>query len=208
MASISVSSPQPYWHKAFLGMLPAILKHAKCAFAYLKPEARAEAVQEVVANACQAYARLVELGKTAVAHPIALARYGVRQSRDHRKVGGHLNIKDVLSKYCQTRKGVVVERLNRFDKTEEAWYEVVVEDKHAGPADTARVRLDFSDWLDSLKRRDRRIAEALAVGNRTADVARKFKISAGRISQLRREFAESWRKFVGDEPEDAAPLAA
>ena len=50
-----------------MAMLPQILTHAKCAFAHLKPEARAEAVQEVVANSCQAYARLVEQGKTDIA---------------------------------------------------------------------------------------------------------------------------------------------
>jgi len=148
----------------------------------------------------------VDLGKTDIAYPMALARYGVKQTRDHRKVGGHLKIKDVLSRYCQTRKGVVVQRLDKFDKTEEVWQEALVEDKTAGPAEIARTRIDFSDWLAPLKRRDRRIAESLAAGNRTADVARKFKISAGRISQLRRELAESWRKFVGDEP--GAALAA
>jgi DNA-directed RNA polymerase specialized sigma subunit len=67
------------------------------------------------------------------------------------------------------------------------------------------VRCDFSDWLKSLKRRDRRIAEVLAVGERTQNVAKRFKVSAGRVSQLRRELAESWRAFVGDEP---APEAA
>src|SRR5208283_4431535 len=101
-------------------------------------------VQEVVANACQAYARLVEQGKTAVANAIALARYGVKQTRDHRKVGGHLNVRDILSRYCQTRKGVVVERLDKFDKTEEVWQEGLVEDKTAGPAEIARTRIDFS----------------------------------------------------------------
>jgi hypothetical protein len=113
---VSVASPaspalRPSWHKAFLALLPAILRHAKIAFAYLKPEARSEAVAEVVANACQAYARLVELGKTDIAYASALSRYGVRQTRDHRKVGGHLNVLDVLSKYCQNRKGLAVERL-------------------------------------------------------------------------------------------------
>jgi len=200
MVSASAPDPRPQWHKAFMAFLPQILTHAKCAFSFLKPEARSEAVQEVVANACQAYARLVELGKTDIAYPIALARYGVRQTRDHRKVGGHLNIKDILSKYCQNRKGIIVERLDTFGSQEKAWEEVFVEDCHTGPADTARVRLDFSEWLASLKRRDRRIAELLAEGDRTADVARKFKISAGRISQLRRDLAESWRRFVGDEP--------
>ena len=182
MVSASAPDPRPHWHKAFLGMLPQILTHAKCAFSFLKPEARAEAVQEVVANACQAYARLVELGKTDVAYPIALARYGVKQTRDHRKVGGHLNVKDVLGKYCQNRKGITVERLDKFDRAENVWEEILVEDRHAGPAATACARLDMDSWLKSLPVRHRRIAQYLSLGNQTSQAARKFKVSAGRIS--------------------------
>ena len=51
-----------------------------------------------------------------------------------------------------------------------------------------------------------RIAESLAEGNRTLDVARRFKVSPGRISQIREEFRQSWDEFHG-EPVDAAALA-
>jgi hypothetical protein len=46
------ASPAPSdWHRKFLVMLPAILTHTRVAFRYLKPEARSEAVQEVVCSA-------------------------------------------------------------------------------------------------------------------------------------------------------------
>ena len=63
IASESVSV-KPEWHVSFLRMLPAIVTHARIAFRHLDPEAREEAVQEVVCNACRAVARLAELGKT------------------------------------------------------------------------------------------------------------------------------------------------
>ena len=66
------------------------------------------------------------------------------------------------------------------------------------------MRLDFAAWLGSLKRRDRRIAETLALGNRTSEVAKKFKVSEGHVSQIGRELAQSWRRFVGDGPTKAA----
>ena len=133
-ATACPASPAPRrWHKAFLAMLPQIIQHAKFAFRHLKPEARGEAVQEVVCNSLKAFVRLVQLKKTDIAYPTALASYGVRQTRDGRKVGGHLNVKDVLSKYCQEHKDVTVERLDRFDTTEEAWQEVLVEDSIAAP---------------------------------------------------------------------------
>ncbi len=200
MVSAASPAPRPSWHKAFLALLPAILRHAKIAFAYLKPEARQEAVQEVVANACQRYASLVEQGKTDIAYATALARYGVKQTRDHRKVGGHLNVLDVLSKYCQRHKGLTVERLDKFDHAENVWEEILVEDKYAGPAQTAASRIDIDSWFKSLPVRHRRIAQYLSLGNRTADAAKKFRLSAGRISQLRKELAANWRKFIGDEP--------
>jgi RNA polymerase sigma factor (sigma-70 family) len=187
-------------------MLPKIVSYARNAFKHRDPEAREDLIQEVVANACVAFKALWDRGKQALAYATVLANYGIRQVRDHRKVGGKLNIKDVLSPYCQKRKGVKVERLDHFDEDENAWEEAVVEDTRSAPvSEIVAFRVDFADWLKSLRRRDRRIAKFLALGNRTSDTARKFNVSQGRVSQLRRELAESWRAFVGDEP---APEAA
>jgi len=117
-----------------------------------------------------------------------------------RKVGNRLNVREVLSKYAQRSKGFVVERLDHFDDEENAWKQAVIQDTRTAPVpDIVSFRVDFSDWLRRLPRRDRRIAESLALGNRTRDVAKRFDVSAGRISQLRRELSRSWRAFVGDE---------
>ncbi len=125
------SKPSPTWHQPFLAMLPAICKSARLAFRHLDPETREEQTQEVVCNALRAYVRLVQLGKVELAYPTVLARYGIAQVNDGRRVGGQLNIHDVSSVYCQQRKGVTVERLDKYDREEEAWREIVVEDKRA-----------------------------------------------------------------------------
>ena len=188
----------PAWHADFLEMLPAIETHAKVAFRDLKPEAKEEAVQEVVANATAAYARLVERGKTDLAYPSVLARFAVAQVKDGRKVGSRLNVRDISSPYCQMRKGITVERLDHYDKIAGEWLEILVEDRHATPADVAASRLDFAAWLKSLPRRYRKIATKLATGETTGRVARMFRVSAARISQLRRQLKASWDEFVGD----------
>jgi hypothetical protein len=193
----------PAWHEVFLRLLPAIRQHARISFRHLTPERREDCIEEAICNACCAVARLAELNKLDLAYAGPLARYGVAQVRDGRKVGCRLNIKDVLSPYCQKRKEIIVERLDKFDDEENQWMEAVVEDLHTPVFDQVQFRCDFPAWLGTLRRRDRRIAETLAVGNRTQDVARKFKVSEGRISQLRRELAESWAQFVGDNPTDA-----
>ncbi|MGO9109783.1 MAG: hypothetical protein ACLP9L_11165 [Thermoguttaceae bacterium] len=201
-------APRRRWHRQFLALLPQIVTHAKIAFRHLKPEARAEMVEEVVCNAMQAFVRLVQLKKTDIAYAAPLAAYGCKQARDGRKVGGHLNCLDVSSDYCQRLKGIVVERLDRRDPDDDkSWQEVLVEDRRSDASQIVQTKLDFSDWLASLKRRDRRIAEFLAQGETTKAAARKFKVSAGRISQLRKGLYASWNRFVGDEP-DGAALAA
>ena len=169
----SSKSAVPTWHKTFLAMLPAIRRHARVCFRHLGPDAREDAIHEVVCNACVAIARLAELGKLDLAYATVLAKFGVAQVRDGRRVGCSLNCHDVSSSYCQRVKRITVERLDRYDTEEDAWQEIVVEDRTAGPADVAATRMDFAAWLRSLPRRDCRIAENLALGNRTSDVARE-----------------------------------
>ena len=198
----------PAWHAGFLAMLPAIVTHARICFRRLDPEAREETIQEVIANALVAYTRLYALGKVDLAYPTVLARFAVAQVNGGRKVGNRLNVREVLSKYAQRSKGFVVERLDHFDDEENAWKQAVIQDTRTAPVpDIVSFGVDFSDWLRRLPRRDRRIAESLALGNRTRDVAKRFDVSAGRISQLRRELAKSWRTFVGEESHAAEAAA-
>jgi hypothetical protein len=179
-------------------MLPVIVMHARFIFQHLDAEARDEAVQEVVANACQAYARLVERNCTGVARPFVLAWYGIRQYREGRRVGTPLNVKDVSSSYAQQRKGITVERLDKYDREDGCWQEILIEDRNSTPADLAASRIDFPAWLATLSRRDRKIALKLAVGESTGRTARQFRLSKAPISQLRRELKLAWERFTGD----------
>jgi len=186
----------PGWHARFLDLLPAIRRYALIAFRQLRGEARDEAVQETIANAFVAYARLVERRRGHLAFPTVLARFAVAQIHAGRRVGTRLNIGDILSPYARRRQQIVLQRLNHFDRHEAAWREVVVEDRRAGPTETAAMRIDFAAWLGSLPDRRRRIAELLATGESTGETAQQFGVTAGRVSQLRRELKDSWDLFV------------
>lgn len=190
--------PAPAWHQRFLTMLPAIETHARLVFRHLDPEAREDAVEETIANALVAFVRLVQLQKTDVAYPSALARYAVAQIHDGRRVGNRLNVRDVLSPYAQKQKDIQVERLDRFDKEDDCWVEAVVEDHRTPVPEQAAFRCDFPAWLASLPRRNRRIAVSLSLGHSTSEVAKRFRVSPGRVSQLRREMHQSWDEFHGD----------
>jgi hypothetical protein len=201
MIAIPNSRPQrcvPRWHAQFLTFLPIIIGCARKAFADRDPESREDLVEEVVVNALIAFKRLYDKGKVDVAYPSVLALYGIRQVKDHRRAGCRLNIREVLSEYAQQRKGFKVERLDRFDKREKAWIEILVEDRRSGPAEIVASRLDFAAWLRSLSKRDRRMAVTLASGETTGETAKQFGVSPSRISQVRRELQQSWNHFVSE----------
>ncbi len=175
----------PAWHPVFLEMLPAIQRHARISFRHLDAEAREDLVQEVIANSLVAFLRLFTLGKFELAYPSVLARYGAAQAREGRRVGGHLNSNDVMSRYAQRRRGFEVE-----------WIDAMVpEDRSATPAEVATARMDIRAWLETLTPRNREIAALLAAGESTGETAKRFGLSSGRISQLRGELCGSWERF-------------
>ena len=178
----------------FLDMLPSICSQARRAFRQLRPEHKDELVQEVVVNAYCAFVRLVRRGKTDAAFATPLASFAICQVISGRRVGAKLSPQDVTSLRAKAL-GIVIQRLDAFDEEQGQWREVLVEDRHATPADIAAARIDVAAWLRSLSPRNRRIAKTLALGETTTDVARKFNLSRPRISQLREELRASWEKF-------------
>jgi len=196
-----VSQPKPAtpdWHDTFLKFAPVIATHARLCFRHLAPEARAEAIQNALCNACAAVARLAELNKLDICYPTVLARFAVAQTRDGRMLGRPLNCRDISSRYCQRLKVLRLERLDEYDSEEQAWKEVLVPSRTCTPAELAASRIDFPCWLRTLGRRDRKIAQYLGLGNTTGETARKFGLSEGRVSQLRRELKTAWEKYQGE----------
>jgi hypothetical protein len=191
-------------------MLPTITRIAHQNFSHLDPEAKEEATAEVVAAAFIMFVGLVRDGRESLAFPSVLGMYGVRRVRIGRMAATPMNVRDVSSVYCQVKKNIRLERLDTFDCNTQSWLEILVEDKHATPADIARVRIDFADWLRTLPRRTRRLAETLSTGETTSKTAKRFHVSAGRISQLRRQLYEAWLEFTGegDGPVTATGAAA
>jgi hypothetical protein len=184
----------------FLELLPTIRRVARIAFRGWGAEAREDAVAEIIANSFAAFARLVARGKVDVAFGTALARYAIRQFHGGRRVGNRFTVRDVMSPAAQRRRGFAVERLDHVDPDTGEWIEAVVDDASTPVADQAAFRCDFPTWLRQQNCRNRRITEALALGHTTADVARRFRVSAARVSQLRRELYDSWNQFHGEAP--------
>jgi len=179
----------------FVEMLPRIRRQASVAFRRLRPDRKDELIQEVVANAYCAFVRLVDRGKADIAYAAPLAKFAIWQVTAGRQVGTKQSLRDVLSPQAHAAGEITVERLDEFDHEQGELRAALIEDRRATPADTAAARIDVAAWLCSLSNRSRRIAMTLAMGESTSGVARQFKVSPARISQLREELKASWERF-------------
>ena len=193
------------WQSNFLTLLPAVQQHARIRFRHLAPLAREEATAEAVARACVNYAHLARQRKLHCVYTGNLATFAVYAVRGGRHVGGRQSCRCVLSPLAQRKQHLSVVSLSPWHPREESWCDLLVASRKVSPADQAGFNVDFAAWLAQWPPRHRRIIHLLAAGSRTLDVARKFGVSEARISQLRREFQQSWEQFQGDTARVAAP---
>jgi hypothetical protein len=196
------------WNDRFLELLPAIREQAEYAFRRVPVDAQEELVQETIAASYGLFVSLCRRGRSALVYPTPLAKFAIRHVREGRRIGSRCNSLDITSPCTGVAKRTTIERLDQFNPLRGEWQEVLVEDHTAGPAEIAMTRLDFASWLSTLSNRDRQLAEKLALGETTGRVAHTFRISAARVSQLRRELCANWHRFVGELTDAGAPSLA
>ena len=175
-------------------LLPTIERMARRAFRFRPSDICRELVAEVIARAYVMYRRLVDRGRVALAYSTALARFAIRQVKSGRRLGSPQNVRDLLA---EVRPATRASQVVRWSRPEPRGWEEVIADPRASPADIAICRVDFSDWLNRLGRLKRAVAERLASGDTTSEAAHHFRVSPGRISQLRRELHADWAEFQG-----------
>jgi hypothetical protein len=197
----------------FLAILPRIEMHAQIQFRYLKcPGRRADAIAEVIALAWKWFLRLVEQGKEIDEFVSVLADFAVRHVRAGRRLCGQEPIQEILSQRAQQRHGIRVEALpcctrrSRADLYSDphgqdhldAFEERLRDNTRSPVPDQAAFRIDYPAWLLRLGQRQREIAQDLAQDCGTGELAHRHKLSAGRISQMRRELHLDWQRFHGE----------
>jgi hypothetical protein len=198
IAPLQTKRPQilgPLYQEQFLEMLPQIRGQARRAFRRLQRELREDLIQEVIANAFCAFVSLVRRGRANAAYATPLANFAIRQAIAGRRVGSSSRIHDVTSPFaCAVR----VNQVERLDGKQGGWRAALVEDRRATPADIAAARIDVAAWFRAMSKSHRRIAQALAIGGTTSEVARQFGLSAARVSQMRRLLKANWEAFQGE----------
>jgi hypothetical protein len=185
--------------------LPRIERHARIRFRHLCcPQCRDDAVAETVALAWRWYLRLVERGKGPAEFVSTFAGYAARAVRRGRRVCGQEAGQEVLSPRAQARHGFAVLRLPAGPSTLNGspLEEALLDNAVTPPPEAAAFRIDFPAWLATWPERDRRLIEALGLGERTLALARQHGLTPGRVSQKRREYHGDWLRFCGDLPAD------
>jgi hypothetical protein len=197
----------------FLNVLPRIESQARIYFRAIKcANRKADSIAEVVAIAWKWFCRLMRRGKDATQFVGALARLAARAVWSGRRVCGQVHGNDVMSPVAQRRYNFTVESLPTStrqcqeslygsvngQRLHDAFEERLRDNTVTPPPDQAAFRLDFPAWLKTLTPRERRIIRTMMLNERTKELSRQFEVSPGRISQLRRDFRNDWRRFVGD----------
>lgn len=185
-------------HRRFTAALPRIVRHAQVVFRHVKCwHTKQDKVQEV-RSLCWKWVRaLNKVGKAWWEFVSQLASYACRAVKSGRKVTGMISAKDVLNEMTQARKGFYVGKLVEQETLSDNPITDALIDNTQTPVDEqVAFRLDFPAWRGTYDERRQRIMDALALSHRTKDVAAKFKMSEGRVSQLRREFMDDWQRFT------------
>jgi len=177
------------WQPNFVTMLPEIERRLQRAFRHLDHEAREDAVEEGVVHSLLSYCQLHERGRADTVSPSTLAWYAALQVKRGRPAVGRMNSKEPLSRYGQIGNDIKIER------RPSNWIDMLVVDKRASVADQVAAKMDVGAWFATLTQGMKQIAKDLAFGFSTSEVARKYGLTAGRISQLRRSLEESWMAF-------------
>ena len=186
------------WQEGFLSMLPRIERYARRAFCNMRGEAKDDAVCEVIASCLCAYRRLFERNELHRAFASTLVRYAVALYYAGRRVGTSQCSRDLYARTAQRGNTFELQSIGTPRDQRAAWMESLT-DNHSTPIpEQAHFRIEFPRWLQTQTPRNRQIAETLSVGYTTAEVADQFRISPGRVSQLRKHFCESWNAFTGE----------
>jgi hypothetical protein len=166
-----------------------------------------DVMQELRGLALELYTSAVRRGKEVFFSPIL--NFAIKRYRDGRRFTGY-NSTDIHSEETQRLGRSNLHQLSVFDdehKTQNLDTREFMEDRRVNVADTVQFMIDFEDWHYRQSSRDQEIINDLAMGETTNAVAKKCGVSASLISIKRKDFANSWKRFI-DPPEAEVAVPA
>lgn len=168
----------------FSAELPALEKLARSHFRHLPPDAQAEAVQNAISLAWKQYRSLILQGRDDQPGILkSVIWYAIRQTKCGRSPQG-----------CPKKKGINEHRRRGVVRFEEFEASDFV-GRCTSIIDQVSFRIDVPRFFDTLNARQREMAFDLATGMTTSEVAEKYGVTAGAISEFRSRFKELFEEF-------------
>jgi len=153
-----------------------------------------DVMQDLTCMALEIYTSLIRCGKEVFYSPIM--KYAIKRYQDGRRFIGS-NTRDILSHQTQILGRSDTCQLSAIEVEPGTW-DFGHYNRNHDPAESVQWKLDYEAWLDQQTPRDQKIATDLSYGYTTGEVATKYGVSAGLISQYRRRYADSWNNFMSD----------
>ena len=195
MAILTTPGPDPV-QALFLDQFPRFCDHARFAFRHVRcPATRDDQVAEALALAWRHFVALLARGKNPSLFVTVLAFRSTQAVKAGRRLDGSESPRDVLSLRAAARHKFILTRDLDTVPATGRWADAVTENGRTPVPDQAAFRIDFPRWRSAFAARDRAILDALMAGGGTLEVARMFRVTPGRVSQMRRAFEASWRAF-------------
>ena len=168
---------------AFVNRLPTLRKMARISFRNLPPEC----ITNSVALAWKGFHALARKGREQELGILdSCMRFSIRQTRAGRTPQGCPRKKDVLA-----LRWVGPTRLDDFDLNQFVARNTPI-------PDAVSFRIDVPAFMVTLKDRQRKMSLDLAGGMSTSECAAKYGVTAGRVSQWRREFKTLFDAFFAE----------
>lgn len=160
-----------------------------------------EMTAETRALAWKYWLRAVATGKNPNKFVSRIADFCCRQVCMGRRLAGQESTRSIHNPVTQREHGITIRNELPHNRDDESSILDNLRDNTTTPtADAAAFRVDFPAWQERIGPRKARIAEDMAQGDNTGEIAQKHRLSAGRISQLRRELKEDYDEFHADKP--------
>jgi hypothetical protein len=159
------------------------------------PGRREDAIANVIAIGWKQWLSAIRHGNNPNDFIGSIADKAIRQVRSGRRLDRQESANDVLSPRAQSGKGFSVLSLSGHLDEDDASYSNALRDNTTPPAEQAAFHEQYGMLLDELGPRKRRVVEDLAAGGETQELATQHDLSAGRISQIRREAEQAWKRI-------------
>jgi hypothetical protein len=182
----------------FVSVLPRIENHARVYFRHTRCWHRKEdRVRETIAVCWKWFLRLFERGKDPTQFISAMASLAARHVHGGRRLCTQDKAGDAMSPAAQQKHGFLICKLpDQSTLTENPLSDALQDNTQTEVPEQVSFRIDFPAWLDTHSDRNRSLIKEMMLSRGTNELARRFRLTPGRVSQMRQQFEEDWALFT------------